>query len=237
MVTKVQSGSSGPLAGLEGPTTDPAPRRFAEQPAGAESSGARSADSPRSYAAELPGSSLLQARAAADVAWASQLGFWVHQRATYQVIGRYLSAEENKALAYSQFAADAPEFQGAHSTHRHAMRREGQSTEAAITAANAFVREQFARAWQAESRIDKLKEFGLALHALQDSTSPSHAGFQEWHNDPGPIEWGRHVAQEIINPGFGSELYRATQQAWDWFNQGVLPEGNLFVFGCDGCVT
>lgn len=170
-------------------------------------------------------------------AWASQKGAWVHQRATYLVIGRHLSREENRALAYSHFAADAPEFQGPASTHRHAMRREKQPIHEARQDANEFVREQFSKAWNAKTRHEALTEFGLALHALQDSTSPAHAGFQEWPDHPSYLEWGNHIGHEVINPGEGSELFRATQQAWDWFNEGALPEGDLFIFGCDGCTA
>lgn len=173
----------------------------------------------------------------AELAWTSKVGAWVHQRATYLVIGRHLTKEENRALAYSHFAADAPQFQGPDSNHRHAMRRENQTIAEARQDANKFVREQFSKAWNAKTRHEALTEFGIALHALQDSTSPAHAGFQEWSDHPDPLEWPAHLVQEFINPGEGSELFRATQQAWDWFNAGVLPTGNLFIFGCDGCTA
>lgn len=172
-----------------------------------------------------------------ELAWTSQKTVWVHQRATYLVIGRHLSREENKVLAYSHFAADAPEFQGPNSNHRHAMRREKQTVPQARQDANDFVRQQFSKAWSANTRHEALTEFGLALHALQDSTSPAHAGFQEWSDHPSPLEWGTHIGKEFVNPGEGSELFRATQQAWDWFNEGALPKGNLFIFGCDGCTA
>ena len=104
--------------------------------------------------------------------------------------------------------------------------------------ANEFVRSQFRTAWEAQEAGDDrraLHEFGLALHALQDSTSPMHHGFQLWTgNESWPDKIG-HGYDERIDPGSGSELYRATQTAWDWYTRGSLPEGDLFIFGCDGC--
>ena len=178
---------------------------------------------------------LTQAGGLTELAWASQKGFYVHQRATYLVIGRQLPAAERKALADAHVIADAPQFQGPDATHRHAMRRPNQTMEAARTEANEFVRHQFSRAWRAETRVEALTEFGLALHALQDSTSPAHTGFQVWSGNESKFQQLEHVLKEFVNPGSDSELYRATEQAWEWFNSGSLPEGNLFIFGCDGC--
>ncbi|WP_256077781.1 hypothetical protein [Massilia sp. YIM B04103] len=170
-----------------------------------------------------------------NVGWASQSGFYVHQRATYLMIGKYLSQADIDTLARAHVAADSPQYQTPASTHRHAMRREGQSTSEAKIEATVFVRGQFERAWNAPSRTDALYEFGLALHAIQDSTSPSHSGFQLWTGRETKSELADHVSKEIINPGQGSSLFRATQEAWRWFNDGKLPDGDLFRFGCDGC--
>ncbi|MBB3122068.1 hypothetical protein [Pseudoduganella violacea] len=170
-----------------------------------------------------------------NVAWASQSGFYVHQRATYLMIGKYLSQADIDTLARAHVAADSPQYQTPASTHRHAMRREGQSTAEAKIEATVFVRAQFERAWNAPSRTDALYEFGLALHAIQDSTSPSHSGFQLWTGRETKSELADHVSKELMNPGQGSALFRATQEAWRWFNDGKLPSGDLFSFGCDGC--
>lgn len=37
-----------------------------------------------------------------------------------------------------------------------------------------------------------------------------------------------HINAELFNPGKGSELYRITQDAWKWFQDGSLPAGDLF---------
>lgn len=178
-----------------------------------------------------------EAEGTSHLAWASRVGFYVHRQATYQVIGRHLPVAERRALANAHVIADGAEFQGQDSTHRHAMQRTGQTSDDARLEANAFVRQQFSRAWNAGSRVEALTEFGIALHALQDSTSPSHAGFQLWSANVSNFEKFSHVRNELFNPGADSELYRATEQAWEWFNSGSLPDGDLFVFGCDGCTA
>jgi RHS repeat-associated protein len=170
-----------------------------------------------------------------EFAWASQKGFYVHQRATYAVIGENLSEADARTLSKGHVLADSEQYQDSASTARHAMSREGQTVEDARAEANAFVRNQFDRAWHAPTRTDALIEFTLALHALQDSTSPSHANFQQWTGHETFEEKHMHVVPELINPGRGSNLYEATREAWKWFNDKRLPSGDLFRFGCDGC--
>lgn len=120
-----------------------------------------------------------------DLAWTSQSGFYVHQVAAKTMIGPSLTKEEVETLARFQVFDDSKQFQDAASTHRHAMRREGQSVEQTNAEANDFVRKQFERAFNAPTRTDALFEFGIALHTLQDSTSPSHSGFQQWTGQEG----------------------------------------------------
>jgi hypothetical protein len=57
--------------------------------------------------------------------------------------------------------------------------------------------------------------FGLALHTVQDATSPAHHGFQTWHGLDGT--WNKylayvHLQEENFDPGSGSHLDKAT--AW-----------------------
>jgi RHS repeat-associated protein len=168
-----------------------------------------------------------------DGRWASQKGAYVHQRATYLVIGKNLPLREHRIIAQAHVAADAKEYQGPDSSFRHAMRNGDQSVEEARGAANQFVRSQFEKAWNAPTRDQALHEFGVALHTLQDSTSPSHAGFQEWTGEESVFEIGAHIGSEVINPGSGSELFNITEDAWNWFNERQLPEGDLFQRGSD----
>ena len=113
------------------------------------------------------------------------------------------------------------------------MRNGTQTAESAREAANSFVREQFRKAWAAETRSEALKEFGIALHTLQDSTSPAHGDFQEWTGQETKSEVLSHVTKEVVNPGSDSELYKITKDAWEWFEAKELPEGDLFRRGID----
>lgn len=113
------------------------------------------------------------------------------------------------------------------------MRNSEQTTGTARDAANNFVREQFNKVWHADTREAALTEFGIALHTLQDPTSPAHSGFQEWTGEETRREKVDHVRKEVVNPGPGSELYKITQDAWDWFTVGQLPDGDLFTRGVD----
>jgi RHS repeat-associated protein len=159
---------------------------------------------------------------------ASQKGFYVHQRATYQVIGQFLPKGHNGILVDAQVFADSMPFQTTETAFRHAMSGKGETTTQARSKANTFVREQFSKAWGASSREKALFEFGVALHTLQDATSDSHMGFQQWTGDETNLEIFRHVTRELHNPGEGSNLHKITEQAWGWFESGKLPQGNLF---------
>lgn len=160
--------------------------------------------------------------------WASKWGAYVHQRATYQVIGKNLPRGENAILAKAQVYADGNEFQTGAMSFRHTMSGPDETPEQAREKANEFVRGQFEKAWSAKTREDALFQFGVALHTLQDATSPSHEGFQQWTGHESKWEKTAHAAKEVINPGPGSELHQVTEQAWQWFNNKKLPAGDLF---------
>jgi len=129
--------------------------------------------------------------------------------------------------------ADSARFQEPAFSFRHAMRNPDQTVDEARSLANDFVRDQFARAWAAPTRDEALFRFGVALHTLQDSTSPSHAGFQVWSGEETRGQVAAHVRRELFDPGRGSALHAATFAAWEWFLLGKLPEGDLFIFGHD----
>jgi len=73
-----------------------------------------------------------------------------------------------------------------------------------------------------------LFEFGLGLHTLQDSTSPSHIGFQVWTGAENLPQQGLHVWPERLYPGDNSALFRITERAYQWYRNGALPAGDLF---------
>jgi RHS repeat-associated protein len=168
-----------------------------------------------------------------DGRWPSQSGFYVHQRATFEVIGKNLPRPERRVLANAHVIADAAQYQTGDSSHRHAMTGIGETPASARAKANRFVRDQFEKAWKARTRADALTEFGIALHTLQDATSPAHAGFQVWTGEESKKQIADHVATELYNPGKDSQLYAVTADAWKWFNQKKLPEGDLFTRGSD----
>ena len=99
---------------------------------------------------------------------------------------------------------------------------------------NKFVRNQFQKAWDAPTRKEALIQFGIGLHALQDATSPAHAGFQRWTGQETWRETLDHVGKELYDPGAGSSLDRITQAAWSAFQKGELPKGDLFGGGFQG---
>jgi len=86
-------------------------------------------------------------------------------------------------------------------SYRHAMSAPGQSPEEAKKATCKYIRENMAQfrhlqnATKLSTRIAGYKALGAALHAITDSTSPAHDGWQpwnlwsnqwEWHGDSGP---------------------------------------------------
>lgn len=112
------------------------------------------------------------------------------------------------------------------------------SKRTACAQANRFVREQFNLAWAALRRGDRdlaLFEFGLGLHTLQDSTSPTHRGFQVWTGSETLLDEVAHVSRELwdYHSTFGdSNLDVVTRNAWEWFKRMKLPEGNLMACEC-----
>jgi len=103
---------------------------------------------------------------------------------------------------------------------------------------NAWVQANFELAQQAldgdgdgsGGRELALRHFSYALHTMQDNTSPTHWGFQVWD----PHWWnlpaqGMHALGENFDPGPGSNMYRATRDAYNWFfRDRALPRGDVF---------
>ena len=67
---------------------------------------------------------------------------------------------------------------------------------------------------------------GLAMHTMQDATSPAHANFRRYHG--GVIELGLHVNEENFDPGPGSWLDYATLLAWRYFIRTLPMPGDFF---------
>ena len=79
--------------------------------------------------------------------------------------------------------------------------------------------------------------FGIALHTIQDSTSPKHHGFQTWTYDCARSTWCTvisHGSHERTWPGAGSNLDRASRTLLYWYSKNHVPSYFIFnTFGGD----
>jgi len=169
-------------------------------------------------------------------AWASQsllgIPFHVHQEANQRALAVMGAASKDiNVINSATVHIDSPQYQDAWWAHIHAMSAPYESAESAAWRADDFVREKFKAAWEYKAKGDlkrSLFEFGLALHTLQDSTSPSHRNFPTWSGEEDALARVRHAWSESTYPGDNSDLYRITQQAYKWYLSGKLPDEPLF---------
>jgi RHS repeat-associated protein len=111
----------------------------------------------------------------------------------------------------------------------HAMRAPGQSVAEAegkydnfVSASETAAQNAQMRFWMADpdNKLDNLseaslEEFGEALHAIEDSLSPAHAGFQEW-NWMNPFAVYRHIQTEkTISPQQMQNAVNAARNAYN----------------------
>jgi RHS repeat-associated protein len=183
-----------------------------------------------------------------SVQWASQSGFYVHQFtnsiAVYGTSGpegtaikaRYGNDEAKKSLVLKQLNkatvySDNKKFQTGKTAYRHAM-SSGNNVNKSKKQADEFVRKQFKAARKSLNKGDienAYFELGVALHTLQDATSPAHGGFQIWTGEENLLEEIDHVSQEVAYPGTTSNLQGITIWFLDIFESGSeLPSGNIF---------
>jgi RHS repeat-associated protein len=109
-------------------------------------------------------------------------------------------------------------------SYEHAMRGPGQSVGEAEADFNDFVSMNEDQAMKTQVSFwlsgktgfseKALAEFAAALHAIEDSTSPAHAGFQlwEWYNPK--LVWQHHWAENTITPQQFQNSVNAAQQAF-----------------------
>jgi len=95
-----------------------------------------------------------------------------------RAFGDRLNPEELEALKYASWYAD--QDQSLEGSFKHGMRFRSQSVAEAQAALRNYLCVQMRNARNAASRSDALFFLGMAMHALMDETSPSHAGFQIW---------------------------------------------------------
>ncbi|HEX9046417.1 MAG TPA: hypothetical protein VF988_05265 [Verrucomicrobiae bacterium] len=118
---------------------------------------------------------------------------------------------------------------------RHAMSdgEHGQSVDDAQKAANDFVRDMINKARNEKKRCDAMRDLGLAMHAVQDSTSPAHHGFQPWSDKEPRNQQLDHVEKENFDPMGGSQLDKATKDVYDYFSGAKPMPDNVFIYGAD----
>jgi RHS repeat-associated protein len=185
-----------------------------------------------------------QYNSSASDPWSSQYPFTVHQKANENGINRKGESKdpvekklmdlELDALNEGTVFADENQFQNGANSFRHAMRSsEKQTVQEAMDNADKFVRKQFAKAKELllqGNTKEAYKQFAIGLHALQDATSPTHAGFQVWTGEETIKQEVNHISKELFYPGTNSNLQKVTNQYLDWFQKSTapLPSTNLF---------
>jgi len=114
----------------------------------------------------------------------------------------------------------------------HAMTDAESHRDQSIKDANKFVRDVWSKAQKAlkEGNIDRAYELlGIAIHPLQDATSPAHAGFQVWTGHEGLFTESDHLEKEDTYPGGNSNLQKVTDYYINLFQNNLpLTNGDLF---------
>jgi RHS repeat-associated protein len=142
--------------------------------------------------------------------------------------------------------------QGESKSYQHEMRSDSETVQQAQSEYNKFVSDSEAAAAQDQVNFwkqmtpdvepsginglssDALSEFGLALHAVTDSTSPAHIGFQEWKWDD-PMGVLDHIQTEATHtPQQMQSAVNAAQQA---FRRTFGDYWYLMATGCHSWVT
>ena len=158
----------------------------------------------------------------------------VHQDSIDRVLP-WLPEKDRKILRDQQVKAD--EDQSTAAAYQHAMRSPGETAAEAQRRANAYVRSEIktARCLEAAGKHEEaLEHLGNAIHTLQDSTSPMHAGFQVWGGISSLADLRKglsHVKGEGYDPGYGTRLDWATRRAWQYFRGKRAMPADFFYSG------
>jgi hypothetical protein len=173
------------------------------------------------------------------MAFVDRNGLWaklVHEKIIDQAF-QNLTAEQRQILKDVSAEMDDPSAGGQFNSvaFQHAMRSPMQLPESAEGNYAAFVSNHLDRATKIQVNFwaqgksgfsnDALKEFGLALHAILDSTSPLHAGFQVW-NIFDPTKWAIHFfGERDISP---RQLESVSKLSQNVFNSTFNNQFNEF---------
>jgi RHS repeat-associated protein len=120
---------------------------------------------------------------------ADPFGLWstAAHNAIIQDIGQQwgLPPDLIAAMQQGSYAADhGKSYQDAYHSFMHAMSSSKLTKAEACKKLNKFVSDSVNKGFALANSGDLLgayREWGFGLHAIMDSTSPVHAGFQEWH--------------------------------------------------------
>lgn len=157
--------------------------------------------------------------------WPTKSVMPVHQNAIDRALP-FLSSHDRDILKEQQKVAD--EDQSLEGSYKHAMAEPGDDYDTARKKSEDYIRDELAKARAADKACnhdEALRHVGNAMHVLQDSTSPEHAGFNTWHGEGDWMDALSHVNGELFDPGPGSSLDRATTYAWElYMNQ--IPGGD-----------
>jgi RHS repeat-associated protein len=172
-----------------------------------------------------------------DGLWATRkvgpgLGGRTHQNSIQRVLGGILNAYEIGLLKQTQATFDANE-NGPTDAYKHAMTWIGMTGPQAVSLANDWVREHIKTARCFDKNGDRksaMENLSIAIHALQDHTSPAHFNFAPWANGGhlsflgyGSPEYVLHMNAENFDPGENSSLDRATQTIYFHFKGLPMP--------------
>jgi RHS repeat-associated protein len=136
----------------------------------------------------------------------------VHQMAIDNVLRGVVSDRGLQILKETQTGVD--ELQRAEEQPLHAMNGEGQDRERSIAQANRYVAEKLTAAKDRFGSWSGYVLLGSAIHTLQDATSPSHEGFQTYHDHyPDDVF---HSLLERHYPAAGTEDRKLLEGATRW---------------------
>lgn len=139
--------------------------------------------------------------------------------------GKY-QLPENIINILKEASAYADTDQSIEGSYKYAMRAPWQTPKQAEAQMKQFLSDmktQYQNFMSKGKKYEAYSALGMAMHALMDSTSPSHEGFQAWHGLDNPIEWvegGVHSLGELdstfnSNPDFMS---RSVTLIREYFN-------------------
>ncbi|WP_376717558.1 hypothetical protein [Mucilaginibacter terrae] len=174
--------------------------------------------------------------------WASKMAFKVHQKANENGINRNgkakdkseeeLRAIEIDGLNSGTVWADENQHQTGEYSFMHAMTNDPEQRRMNKELALEFVRKYYAQAQEKLKSGDAHFAYfllGVALHPLQDATSPAHAGWQKWTGKENWLQLILHAGKELFYPGTDSNLQKITNKILDLFQSGKpLPKYDYF---------